>query len=603
MKKVGVLLLFFFLFLITFVAAQESEQYHLKLLAVQEDDHGNFQGSDADLYLELKEGSGRVFLDTYPLTKMDTQISTRFAKEIACQHFKLNCENYDFIYTIKAKSNIIGGPSAGAAISALTAIALMDLDYDEKVTITGTINSGAIIGPVGGVKEKLEAAQAAGLKKVMIAMGTALEPISGTNETFNLTEYGQKNLSLEIKEVVDLDEVILELTGLDFNQEEITIEQDANYQQIMQGLKNLLCERADKIKSEIAEEEMIINRSILEQVQKKLESSENASQLGDYYSAASFCFNANIDLKRYYYAEKKATMLEVLSLFNILEKKVFSLEEKVDAEEIKTIADLQALMVVKERLQEVKEQIVLFNEDRPSKTLEEWQSLLAYSEERYFSALSWKQFFSMSGKKFVLDEASLKNSCEQKIAEAEERLQYVEIFIGEFNLLDITQKIGQSKAALAQNETALCLISAAQAKADADAILSSLGVTENSLDSYIESKSKAVERLIFENNEEGIFPILGYSYYQYAQTLKNTEKYPALVYLEYALEMSDLQMYFPEEKTFWSELEHFQFKEKWLWGLGGLALGLIVTLALGKLFWRNKSKKKVKKHLSPVQKK
>src|SRR3989338_2926440 len=147
------------------------EPYHLKLLAVQEDQH-TYKGSDADLYLELKEGSGRVFLDTFPATKIDTQISTRFSKEIACNHFKLNCNKYDFIYTIKAKSNIIGGPSAGAAIAALTTIAVLDPAYDEGGAVFGAINSGGVVGPVGGVKEKLQAASAVGLKKVLIPKGT-----------------------------------------------------------------------------------------------------------------------------------------------------------------------------------------------------------------------------------------------------------------------------------------------------------------------------------------------------------------------------------------------------------------------------------------------
>src|SRR3989344_2853582 len=171
MKKMC-LILFLVLALTTSALAQK--QYHLKLLAVQEGPNGALSGSDADLYLELKEGTGRVFLDTYPLTKMDTQISTRFAKEIACYQYDLPCDYYDFIYTIKASSNIIGGPSAGAAIAALTTIAVLDLDYNDGDTaITGTINSGGIIGPVGGTKQKLEAASELGLKKVLIAKGTA----------------------------------------------------------------------------------------------------------------------------------------------------------------------------------------------------------------------------------------------------------------------------------------------------------------------------------------------------------------------------------------------------------------------------------------------
>src|SRR3989344_4442640 len=97
----------------------QSQQYHAKLLAVEDRPTG-LKGSVADLYLELREGTGRVFIDTYPLTKFDTQISTRFAKEIACDYLDADCGKYDFIYTIKADSSLVGGPSAGSAIAVLT---------------------------------------------------------------------------------------------------------------------------------------------------------------------------------------------------------------------------------------------------------------------------------------------------------------------------------------------------------------------------------------------------------------------------------------------------------------------------------------------------
>ena len=44
---------------------------HLPLLAVQELPDGNYSGNTADLFLEVRDGSGRVFLDTSPLTKID----------------------------------------------------------------------------------------------------------------------------------------------------------------------------------------------------------------------------------------------------------------------------------------------------------------------------------------------------------------------------------------------------------------------------------------------------------------------------------------------------------------------------------------------------
>ena len=101
---------------------------------------------------------------------------------------------------------------------------MMDLEYHNGDTaITGTINSGGIIGPVGGTKEKLEAASKLGLKTVLIAKGTASPNLPENNNSntskshFNLTKYAAENLSLEVIEVSDLDEVLFHLTGKDLN--------------------------------------------------------------------------------------------------------------------------------------------------------------------------------------------------------------------------------------------------------------------------------------------------------------------------------------------------------------------------------------------------
>src|SRR3990167_5715092 len=79
---------------------------HMKLLAVTELANGSVRGGTADLYLEIKPGSGRVFLETFPVTRTDTQISTRFAKTIACDFIEEDCSKYDFFYTITADSSI-----------------------------------------------------------------------------------------------------------------------------------------------------------------------------------------------------------------------------------------------------------------------------------------------------------------------------------------------------------------------------------------------------------------------------------------------------------------------------------------------------------------
>ncbi len=545
---------------ISIVLAAPPQIYHLKLLAVQESADGKLEGSDADLYLELKPGTGRVFLDTFPVTKMDTQISTRFAKEIACSHFKLNCNKYDFIYTIKAKTNIIGGPSAGAAIAAVTTIAVLDLPYDEDVAITGTVNSGGIIGPVGGVQQKLEAASAAGLQKVLIAPGVGSRKIDSlqnrSNQSINvinnvtLFNYSTQELGLEVQEVGDLDDVLLAITGKDLNHKEVVVIENERYREIMKNLNDVLCRRGKKIASEIAAEGVRLNQSTLDEVRAKQDSAKNATMAEDHYSSASFCFGTNILLKTAYYEKQQLTGSQLNSLFRTLEKKAMALEKKADQKEIESISDLQTYMVVKERLNDVSMQLARFTKEQDQRTPEEFYAILAYAEERYFSAVSWMQFFEMDGKTVIVDQTRLRESCQSKIAEAEERHQYATLFIGPVPLLGLQEKIAEAQAAAAQNESALCLITAAQAKADASAVLTSLGLDGDFMGIYLESKRKAVERVIAENSQEGMFPILGYSYYQYAQSLESSQPFTALVYYEYALEMSDLSIYFPEEKEY-----------------------------------------------------
>ena len=82
-----------FLSQISFATDDDIKRGHIHLLAVSE---GTEQGSLADLYLEVRPGYGNVYIDTFPLTKMDTQLSTRFAKEIACKFLNEDCSKFDF---------------------------------------------------------------------------------------------------------------------------------------------------------------------------------------------------------------------------------------------------------------------------------------------------------------------------------------------------------------------------------------------------------------------------------------------------------------------------------------------------------------------------
>ena len=157
-------------FLIICAGLASAKTYHITLLTVGEGGTADGIGGTADAYLDIRPGSGRIFLDSFPLTKLDTQISTRYAKEIACDYLDMDCSGKDFFYTIRSGSTIVGGPSASASLTVLTIAALKNLKLDNTTVMTGTINSGGSIGPVGGIPKKALAAQNAGFKRVLVPL-------------------------------------------------------------------------------------------------------------------------------------------------------------------------------------------------------------------------------------------------------------------------------------------------------------------------------------------------------------------------------------------------------------------------------------------------
>ena len=131
--KTKILFLIIAILLVIPIVCAESKTGTTKLLAMSELGEGVYKGSVADLNLEIIPGKGRVFVNTFPISKIDTQISMRFAKQVACKKAKVDCNKYDFIYTIQAQSSIVGGPSAGAAATILT-VSLLNLVIQRRTS-------------------------------------------------------------------------------------------------------------------------------------------------------------------------------------------------------------------------------------------------------------------------------------------------------------------------------------------------------------------------------------------------------------------------------------------------------------------------------------
>lgn len=173
---------FFFIGLIVLFTAESSVLYasiytversrHMIIVAVNRAENGVYVGVSADLYVKVTcPGNGHVYVETSPLSELDTQASARVAVMVATIVANLSFTVCDYFVSIKANTSIIGGPSASAAIAVAFASSLLDIPLDESVVITGMIMPDGSIGPVSGLPEKLEAAAKRGAKVFMYPYG------------------------------------------------------------------------------------------------------------------------------------------------------------------------------------------------------------------------------------------------------------------------------------------------------------------------------------------------------------------------------------------------------------------------------------------------
>lgn len=553
----------------------------MPLLAVKETLTG-LEGSTASLELRIEPGTGRVFLETVPLSKLDTQISTRFAKEIACDYLDEDCEKYDFFYTIKSNSSIIGGPSAGAAITVLTVTMLKDIKIDKDIAMTGTINSGGLIGPVGGLKEKIDAAASMGIKKVVIPKGEKIVT-DENNETINLEEYA-KEKEIELVEAADLTEAIYLFSGILLKEDKGELIVDETYLNVMKNLAIKLCNRSQELNNQFDRIKRFRDNDMIEAENKGINftiKGKNAFDEGKYYSSASYCFGANI---RFRYLILRS---EEFKDFDELEKEIEKYEEDIDKIEIKTISDLEAYMVIKERLKEARESLKTAAEKYEDDD-KDYIDNLAYVIERLYTAHSWADFIGVKGKVFIFDKESLKDSCLNKLSEVEERYQYVKLILQE-EIIGSKKEYDYAQRDFENGDYELCLFRASKAKAEMDTILSMIGVEEEQVESVLKNKLNIIKNNIIEQQEKNTFPILGYSYYEYAGSLED-EKYSSLLYSSYALELSNLDIYFKEESKIPNIIKELENQNIRIISIVIFAFGLGIFIGL-----KARSSKKKKK--------
>ncbi len=163
----------------TFLKTGNETTVEMKLPAVDT----NKSGVTTSVKVTSKKGTGRTLVDIDGLLFWaDTQQSIRVARQVAAEVTKTNVDEIDLTYAIKAQASVIGGPSAGGALTIATIAALEGKKPAENVMMTGAINHDGSIGPVSEILEKAKAAKRAGATIFLVPLQQSQEVVYETSE-------------------------------------------------------------------------------------------------------------------------------------------------------------------------------------------------------------------------------------------------------------------------------------------------------------------------------------------------------------------------------------------------------------------------------------
>ncbi len=175
-------------------------------------------------------GRGYVYFSAHPLTELDTQATARVAALVASSLANKDYYSYDYYVVMESPSMVIGGPSAGALMTIGFLALMLNTSIYSNITMTGMVNPDGTIGPVGGLKGKLEAVASHGFKVFLIPLGERYVTVPNvtvkrfpwgifrrvTYTHIDLVSYGRR-LGVSVIEVSSIREAYSYFTGYNFS--------------------------------------------------------------------------------------------------------------------------------------------------------------------------------------------------------------------------------------------------------------------------------------------------------------------------------------------------------------------------------------------------
>jgi len=274
--------------------------------AVAQTSEGTWFGVASWVTVYSEPGEGRIFVDTFPLTQIDTQGSARLAAEAAASVAGVDLSEVDIYIVIRSDSAVIGGPSAGGVLSTAILASLLNETIEPGVVMTGTINPDGSIGPIGGVLQKAEAASSVGAGLFLVPSGQTVSTVNpGSLERIDVAKYAEENLNLTVKEVFDIREAAKWLIGVEIklpgSGEEVDLEE---YNRVMGEASGEMIDASEELYEEASSsfesttmtfDQRDYLKMYLDDSGLKLEEAGKARTDETYYSSASLAFQSKIN--------------------------------------------------------------------------------------------------------------------------------------------------------------------------------------------------------------------------------------------------------------------------------------------------------------------
>jgi len=516
----------------------------MRAAAVSQAPDGSFVGSTATITISAAaNGSGHVFLDTFPLTAVDMQGSARLAARVASQISGKPLASYDFFFVIRSGSEQIGGPSAGADMTVGAIAALNGWTVRPDVLMTGTIEPDGSVGPVGGIPEKAAAAAQVGVTEFLFPQGEEISKLSRTGQAVNLTQYCASQLQITCTPVADVVEAVNVMTDHRIEQPPVTGEVTgadylARLAPLSSDLVNASLARAAEARAAVAALPAGASRSALEtrltDVGAQVAQAQGAARNGTYYAAASLSFQASIDAH---------AVREMASLVNASDARQAAADRiaedagavdvarsEVDAFPVDHVGLFEPGGAAQVRLLEAETRLEVARATlRNATTNAALQDALfesSYAAERAETARWWLQLGRGFSPGAPIDPKGLEELARDEITAGTEEVAYVEAVFGQANvgttLTEARGKLDEAQTALARGYQAAAMLDGLEASVIASTALEAAGFAGQIPPAKVESSRLAAARAIATARARGVEPFLAESEYEFGVSQTDT---------------------------------------------------------------------------------